>query len=239
MTNLKIKLLLPLLFGLMVVVSLGQGAIAVRSVSDMSDQMTSLGGRLDRSLMIADIDSMLGDVRRLNLMILTASNAQEKKEMVEHLATATERLKAAIARFDAAIALPQVRERFDAMKLTIEQYDALGKTFVEQALASKLYQAKETIAQMVPLGEAAGQRLQEIVAINRDVGTKTREAADASASLARQLSLVGVILAALMAMGAAFFSITRIARPIATITAAMGRLARGDTDAAIPFASPP
>ena len=46
--NLKIKLLLPLLFGLMVIVSLGQGAIAVRSVSDMSGQMEALGGRLER-----------------------------------------------------------------------------------------------------------------------------------------------------------------------------------------------
>ncbi|MFN3503003.1 MAG: methyl-accepting chemotaxis protein, partial [Allorhizobium sp.] len=79
MKNLKIKLLLPLLFGLMVIVSLGQGAIAVRSVTDMSGQMEALGGRLDRSMMIAEIDSVLGDVRRLNLMILTAATSAEKK----------------------------------------------------------------------------------------------------------------------------------------------------------------
>jgi methyl-accepting chemotaxis protein len=235
--NLKIKLLLPLLFGLMVIVSLGQGAIAVHSVSDMDGQMEALGGRLDRSIMIADIDSVLGEVRRLNLMILTAATSAEKKALIDTLAGARERLNAAIAQFDAVIVLPDVRERFDAFKATVADYGTLGESFVEQALASKIYQAKETIAQMVPLGNAAGESLQEIIEINRATGVQVRQEADASATLAMRLSLAAVILAALMALGAAIVSVVRVARPISTITGSMRTLAAGDTETAIPFAN--
>ncbi len=235
--NLKIKLLLPVLFGLMVIVSLGQGAIAVHSVSDMDGQMEALGGRLDRSIMIADIDSVLGEVRRLNLMILTAATSAEKKALIDTLAGARERLNAAIAQFDAVIVLPDVRERFDAFKATVADYGTLGESFVEQALASKIYQAKETIAQMVPLGNAAGESLQEIIGINRATGVQVRQEADASATLAMRLSLAAVILAALMALGAAIVSVVRVARPISTITGSMRTLAAGNTETAIPFAN--
>jgi len=235
--NLKIKLLLPILFGLMVIVSLGQGAIAVHSVSDMDGQMEALGGRLDRSIMIADIDSVLGEVRRLNLMILTAATSAEKKALIDTLAGARERLNAAITQFDAAIVLPAVRERFDAFKATVADYGTLGESFVEQALASKIYQAKETIAQMAPLGDAAAKSLQEIVEINRATGIQVRQEADASATLAMRLSLAAVILAALMALGAAIVSVVRVVRPISTITGSMRTLAAGDTETAIPFAN--
>jgi methyl-accepting chemotaxis protein len=235
--NLKIKLLLPLLFGLMVIVSLGQGAIAVRSVADMSGQMEALGGRLDRSMMIAEIDSVLADVRRLNLMILTAATSADKKILVEDLAAARTQLDAAIAEFDASIVLPDVRQRFDSFKATVVEFNGLGQSFVEQAMASKLYQAKDTLAQMVPLGSAAEQSLGDIKDMNRAAGVQVRHDADASAALAMRLSLAAFVLAALMALGAAVVSIVRVARPISAITGSMRTLAGGDTETEVPFAN--
>lgn len=237
MKNLKIKLLLPLLFGLMVIVSLGQGAIAVRSVADMSGQMEALGGRLDRSMMIAEIDSVLADVRRLNLMILTAATSADKKILVEDLAAARTQLDAAIAEFDASIVLPDVRQRFDSFKATVVEFNGLGQSFVEQAMASKLYQAKDTLAQMVPLGSAAEQSLGDIKDMNRAAGVQVRHDADASAALAMRLSLAAFVLAALMALGAAVVSIVRVARPISAITGSMRTLAGGDTETEVPFAN--
>lgn len=237
MKNLKIKLLLPLLFGLMVIVSLGQGAIAVRSVADMSGQMEALGGRLDRSMMIAEIDFVLADVRRLNLMILTAATSADKKILVEDLAAARTQLDAAIAEFDASIVLPDVRQRFDSFKATVVEFNGLGQSFVEQAMASKLYQAKDTLAQMVPLGSAAEQSLGDIKDMNRAAGVQVRHDADASATLAMRLSLAAFVLAALMALGAAVVSIVRVARPISAITGSMRTLAGGDTETEVPFAN--
>ncbi len=236
MKNLKIRILLPLLFGLMVIVSLGQGAIALRSVSDMTGQLEAFDERLDRSMMISSVAAELGEVRRLNLMILSAGTSAEKKALAEQVTAMRERLNASITSFDGRITLAEVRERFDAFKAANSEYQALGQTLVEQALASKIYQAKDTIAQMAPIGDTMDASLNDITDINRRVGDAVGEEARASSSLAMQLSIAAVIIAALVAIGAAFVSVTRIARPISAITASMRRLAAGDTDAAIPHA---
>ncbi len=236
MKNLKIRILLPLLFGLMVIVSLGQGAIALRSVSDMTGQLEAFDERLDRSTMISSVAAELGEVRRLNLMILSAGTSAEKKALAEQVTAMRERLNASITSFDGRITLAEVRERFDSFKAANSEYQALGQTLVEQALASKIYQAKDTIAQMAPIGDTMDTSLNDITDINRRVGEAVGEEARASSSLAMQLSIAAVIIAALVAIGAAFVSVTRIARPISAITASMRRLAAGDTDAAIPHA---
>ncbi len=235
MKNLKIKFLLPLLFCLMVVVSLVQGGIAIHSVNDMSSQMDDLGIRMQRSMQVAEIDTQLAEVRRLNLMTLNASNAGEKRKLVEALNAANERLDASMQRFDAVISIPSVRKRFDAFSTRVDQYQALGQTFVEQALTSKLYQAKDTIAKMVPVGAEAGALLQEIIAINRDVAVTVNEESKVSAQSALLFSIAAVICAALIALGAALFSFTRIVRPISDITGSMRGLAAGDTATDIPF----
>ena len=237
MKNLKIKFLLPLLFALMVVVSLLQGGIAIHSVNDMSSQIEDLGIRMQRSMQVAEIDTQFGEVRRLNLMTLNASNAGEKRKLVDALNASSERLDTSIQQFDAVISIPSVRERFDVFKTKIQEYQALDRAFVEQALTSKLYQAKDTIAKMVPVGADAGALLQEIIAINRDAAVSVNDESKASAETALQLSVVAVICAALIALGAALFSFTRIVRPISDITGSMRGLAAGDTASDIPFGS--
>ncbi len=236
MKNIKIRILLPLLFGLMVIVLLCQGAIALRSVNEMSGQIDAFGTRLDRSLMIGEIDGHLGDVRRLTLMILSAGTSAEKKALVEDLTAARAAMNAAIARFDALVLLPAVKEKFEIFQAAIGDYEALGQTFVEQALASKVYQAKDTIAQMAPLGDTIDTSLAEIISINREIVATVGAEARASSAMAMQLSVIAAIIGAVIAVTAAIVSVLRIARPVSEITMSMRRLAAGDTAAEIPFA---
>ncbi len=235
MKNLKIRILLPLLFALMVIVSICQGAIAFRSVSQMDGQIDAFGERLDRSLMIAEIDGHLGDVRRLTLMILSAGTSAEKKTLVDELTLSRDAMNAAIARFDALALLPAVREKFETFQAAIDAYEALGQTFVEQSLASKIYQAKDTLAQMGPLGDTIDNSLAEIISINRQIVARVAAEARATSATAIQLSILAVIMAVVIAAVAAIVSVLRIARPVSEITASMRRLAAGDTEADIPF----
>ncbi|MDH4438759.1 MAG: MCP four helix bundle domain-containing protein, partial [Rhizobium sp.] len=235
MKNLKIRILLPLLFGLMVIVSLVQGGIAIRQVDAVSTHMEALGSRMERSIQIADIEAQLGEVRRLNLMILNASNAGEKRKLVDALTAARESLDASVLAFDGMVALPTVRERFDVFKGQVAQYESLGVSFVEQALASKLYQAKDTIAKMGPVGDEAGATLHDITAINREIAVAARAEGKAAAAAALHLSSAAVLCAALIALAAAVFSFARIVKPIGLLTGSMRTLAAGDTASVIPF----
>jgi methyl-accepting chemotaxis protein len=235
MKNLKIKILLPVLFSLLVVVALVQGGIALHSANELSEDIETLGGRMDRSNQIAEIGTLFSDVRRLNLMVLNASNAADKSKLVETLGLASEKLHASVDRFDSMISLPEVRRLYGEFRSNLEAYQELGKKFVEQAMSSKIYQAKDTVAQMVPIGTEAATLLQEIIATNSQMAATVRSESKASAEAAFWLSVVAVVCAALVAAAAAVFSFLRIVRPISEITSSMRGLAAGDTETLIPF----
>ncbi|KPF45600.1 methyl-accepting chemotaxis protein [Rhizobium sp. AAP43] len=232
--KLKISLLLPMLFALLVGVSILQGVMAVQSIDQVNGQMSRLNALSGRSLSVADVDSKLSEVRRLYLMILNASNANDKKALVESLQVSITALDTASAAYGAGIQDPQARERFDAYSAVMRDYSALGEQFVAQAMASKLYQAKDTIAKMVPLGGEAGKILKDMIADNVALSSAEREASAAASDVARYSTLAAVVFAALLALAAALVSISRVTRPIGEITASMKKLAEGDTAAVIP-----
>ncbi|THV24675.1 HAMP domain-containing methyl-accepting chemotaxis protein [Peteryoungia ipomoeae] len=232
--KLKIKVLLPALFGLLVTVSIIQGVVAVRSIDGVSDRMQQMNGINDSSLMIADLDSRLGEVRRLYLMTLNASNAKDKKELVESLAVASDTLAATATAYGASVTLPEAREKFQAYSTLMESYNALGQEFVTQAMASKLYQAKDTIAKMTPIGTEAAGVLKSMIADNVARVTTERSSSEAEVATSRYVTLAAIIIAASLAFAAACLSYLRVTRPISEITGAMKRLAEGDTANSIP-----
>lgn len=232
--KLKIKVLLPALFGMLVTVSIFQGVIAVRSIDGVSDRMQQMNGINDRSLMIAEVDSRLGDVRRLYLMTLNASNANDKKALVADLKSASDALATASSVYGSTVTLPEEREKFQAYSALMESYNALGQEFVTQAMASKLYQAKDTIAKMVPIGTEAGGVLKSMIADNVARVTEERASGEADAQASRYATLAAIAIAASLAFLAALVAYSRVTRPIGEITGAMKRLAEGDTANSIP-----
>jgi methyl-accepting chemotaxis protein len=88
MSSIKIKVLLPALFGLMVLILIVQGSLGMRSVSQLDTQANTISRRMERSLMIANMDRLFGDLRRIYLMTLSAANAAEKKQLLENLQVA-------------------------------------------------------------------------------------------------------------------------------------------------------
>jgi methyl-accepting chemotaxis protein len=233
--NLKIRTLLPLLFCLMLIVSIVQGIIAIHSIGDVGDQMETVNFRMDRTMMVADIDAKFSEIRRLYLMTLNASNANEKKALVEQLDKANADFAALADAFGSSISVPTVKSKFATFSAAVTQYSELGRQFVEQAQSSKLYQAKDTIAKMVPVGDTAGQALHDIVAENKSVADGARKVGLQSADEAFAMSVGTVLVAALLAAIAAALSILRITRPIGAIIASMKAVADGDTVSTIPF----
>jgi len=99
MNTIKIKFLLPALFGMIVLMLVVQGALGMRSVWQLNDQAGNISNRMDKTLLIADMDRDLSNVRRLYLMVSLASNTDEKK-------TALTSLKEAITTSSASSSFP-------------------------------------------------------------------------------------------------------------------------------------
>ncbi len=233
--SLKIKFLLPILFGSVVLVAILQGGLGMRSVNQMDAQAGNLARRMELSVSMANMDRLLSDVRRLVLMALSGSNAGEQKKWLGQLQEKSKERAAAFDAFAARIKDPSAKAKFDELQKVVAEYDVMGTKFIELISTSRVYEAKTLIAQMVPKGGEAGTLLSQLIEENNTLGLADRHAANDAAQFASMSTIVGIVLAVVVAMAAAALSVLRIARPIDNITKAMNVLASGDNTVRIPY----
>jgi methyl-accepting chemotaxis protein len=236
MNTIKIKVLLPALFGLAVLILIVQGALGMRSVAQLDAQANNISQRMERSLMTADMDRLLGDVRRLYLMTLSATSAAEKKQSLEQLQAANATREAAFKAFGDSATTTQTKEKFAELDRVVAEYDALGAQFVQLISSSRVYEARDTIAKMIPKGGEAGALLQDLIDDNKARGIEGRDLANETAQFVYISTIAGVIFAVAIALGAALLSLFRVTRPITEITDSMQALASGNNQIEIPYA---
>ena len=233
-SKVKIKFLMPALFALVVVLLLLQGVLGMRSVSELNAQAEKLGDRMEQSLMTANLDRLLSEVRRLYLMTLTASNAADQKRTLEQLQKKTAERADAFKAFSDRISDPSTKASMDKLNAVLSTYDALGEKFVTVVKASRVYEAKAIIAEMIPIGGEAGILMQDMI---NEIGARSHDdqkAAALAAEFAYITTIGAIVLAALVAAGAALLSLVRVTRPIGAITHSMNMLASGNNEISIP-----
>src|SRR5690606_7639430 len=141
MNNIKIKVLLPALFALAVLLAVLQGGLGMRSVLELETQADTIGGRMEQSMMIANMDRLFLDVRRLYLLALSAGSAADKKASLEQLDAAGKTRIEVFQAFGATAMHPVAREKFDALEKIVAEYDVLGAEFVQLVSSSRVYEA--------------------------------------------------------------------------------------------------
>ncbi|WP_112941076.1 MULTISPECIES: methyl-accepting chemotaxis protein [unclassified Rhizobium] len=235
MSSLKIKILLPALFAFIVFILIAQGAAGMRSVWQLNSQAESISLRMDKSLMIAEMERRVSDVRRLYLAVLAAVSEEEQKTLLAQIKTATAARETAIKTFEAAQSAGP-RPRFEQLKAIIADYDKLGDQFSSLLVSARTSDAKAVIEKMTPMGNSTGEILQGMISDNRAAAGNDKKAAADATEIVTIATIAGVAIAVLLAIGAAALSLVRVTRPIGVITQSMNALAAGDNQAAIPYA---
>jgi methyl-accepting chemotaxis protein len=236
MKTVKIKLLLPALFGVMVLILIVQGAMGMRSVYQMETQTDAISRRIDRSLMVVDMDGLLSDARRLYLMMLSTNAVSERKEFLQQLDGKNAALAQAMKSYGDSMTIPAARAKFAEVEKVVADFNALGAQFIQLVQASRVYEAKDVLAQMVPKGGEAGTLLQTLIDDNKARSVDDREQATATADFVYLTTVLGVAFAVAIAIGAAVMCLIRVTRPIGQITSSMNELASGKNDISIPYA---
>ena len=235
MNSLKIKILLPTLFAFIVIILIAQGAAGMRSVWQLNSQAESISVRMDKSLMIAEMERRMSDVRRLYLAVFAAVSDEEQKALLGQIKTATVAREAAVATFEAAQSAGP-RPRFEQLKTIMADYDKLGDQFASLLVSARNSDAKAVIEKMTPMGNSAGDILQGMISDNRAAADNDKKAAADTTQVVTIATVAGVLIAVLLAIGAAVLSLVRVTRPIGAITQSMNALAAGDNQADIPYA---
>jgi methyl-accepting chemotaxis protein len=235
MNSLKIKVLIPTLFVFIVIILIAQGAAGMRSVWQLNGQANSISVRMDKSLMIAEMERRMSDVRRLYLATFAATSDEEQKNLLAQIKAATAARENAIATFEHAQSSGP-RPRFEQLKTIIADYDKLGDQFAELVVAARSNDAKAVIEKMTPKGNDAGDILQGMIADNQAAAGNDKKTAADTTEFVTIATIAGVMIAVLLAIGAAVLSLVRVTRPIGAITQSMNALAAGDNQAGIPYA---
>jgi methyl-accepting chemotaxis protein len=236
MRSMKIKFLLPVLFALIVFMLILQGAAGMRSVYQLDDQINSISRRMDRSLMIANMDRIMSNIRRLYLMTLSAGTASDQKQWLDQIGASMKEREEAFKTFSDTSHLADTQAKLAVLRKTVDDYDALGANFVAFVKNSRVYEAKALLADMVPKGGEVGDLLQGLIDDNKQFAVDDRQAAGDAVAFIALSTIIGVAIAVLIAIGAALLTRARVTRPISDITGAMNVLAAGDSRVEIPHA---
>ncbi|MEB2843058.1 HAMP domain-containing protein [Rhizobiales bacterium RZME27] len=234
--SVKIKILLPSLFALTVLLIVLQGVQGMRSVSELETQADNISRRMERSLMVADMYSSMGDVRRLYLMVLATDSASERATLFSEIEATTAKRAAEFNTYSASMKIPAAKAKFAELEKLASDFDRLGEEFSAHVAATRISEARAVVARMSDKGGDVGKGLQQLIADNNQRGQDDRAAAKGAAQFAFSATLVGIVFAVLVSIGAAIASVFRVTRPISAITASMNTLAAGNNKVAIPYA---
>ncbi|MFN3320483.1 MAG: methyl-accepting chemotaxis protein [Allorhizobium sp.] len=237
MSNLKIKVVLPLLFAVVLAFGIGQGILAVTFIENVKEQVDIIGReRLPRTLAVARMNATFAEVRRDYSMLLSAA-PDELDAISAATKTALSDRDAAFAAYEPMITMPATRARFDRMKVALAEYDRLASQMVELKRTGNESAAKALFTgSMAASARELVSVMDETIKANVELSDAAIAEADQVSSSAISITILAVIISGVIAAGAAFFSFARVVRPISAITDSMRGLAAGDTKTEIPFA---
>ncbi|MGV8938904.1 MAG: methyl-accepting chemotaxis protein [Allorhizobium sp.] len=233
----KIKLLLPVLFALLVAITAVQGVISLKFIGDLKQHVDTIGReRMPRMVMIGQIDAAIIDVRRTYSDLLRAQGKDAIKNGLKTLEASVFARNELMKAYSEAITLPATKASFDVIAQQMAAFDGFGATLAQlktegrNAEAVALYKGDMNTAV-----KASGEALDALLANSTALTEAALAGSDASATTAFSTTIVALLAGILLAAAAAFASHRRVTRPITEITTAMQVLASGDNGRPIPF----
>ncbi|MBB4955332.1 methyl-accepting chemotaxis protein [Agrobacterium vitis] len=189
---------------------------------------------MDRSVQMAEMDRLFGDVRRNYVMLFTSSDPQELKPLLETLEKSITMRKNAFEAYNVSLTTQDMRTTYATVAAAIDDYDSAGSRLIELMKANDLVGAKKQVQLMAGKGGTAVKLFSDMMSQNKANSDKAlAEANDVSdSSLRTTMILVAVV--ALTGAIAAYFCFRKIARPITDITSSMTVLVSGDTSRDVP-----
>ncbi|WP_246730524.1 methyl-accepting chemotaxis protein [Methylobacterium sp. 2A] len=219
-------------------ISAGQGGLSLRDASAIRRSTTALATNWLPSVeKISAIEIAVSEVRIKQYRLILLSNTPEKvAENEVSLAATHTRLAEARKTYEALIVTPQERALYDAFAAAwtkFERVDGDARRLM-QAGQSQDAMALLVKSEVVALYDDARKTLTQLVAHDEEIASHDANEAMAGANSASLTALVGIGLAVASALGAAVFGLLSISRPIQRMTAAMSKLAEGDTGTPVP-----
>jgi len=239
MFGLSIRSLLIGLFGLLALTVGGEGLLAINKIAAVNASVVDIATNWMPSVdTVRHINAIAEQYRVYQARHVMSSAAGEMEKQDGVIAKTAEDFAAARKTYAAMIVSDEERKAFEAFGAHWAAYQQSVPQLLKLSHANNKAEAAALY-----LGELSHKftdvrnSLAKLIDINEKGAKDATEAAAANYSSARMITLTMLTVGILIALGAMAFSFFGIARPIGSITGAMGVLAGGDTQTEIPFAA--
>jgi len=238
MTRPKMKTALAGILIFLGVAFAGFATFAVNRLGALNDEVTLIAiNTLPTVATVKDIEVQLGDIRTAYRSHILRSDAEGKAAAAASIEKALAKLKTDIEKFKTLDPTKEESELVAVVGSSVDQYVKIGERVLSLSSAGDLNGANEILREeMVSVADAAKVAVTQLVDISNSKAAAAYAKAGDAYSLTLSVTFGAIALLAVLIIGAIWFAITGIARPIQTITGSMNKLAAGDADMAVPFA---
>ncbi|MDP4005573.1 methyl-accepting chemotaxis protein, partial [Methylobacterium sp. NEAU K] len=237
--ELSLKTKLAVIFCLFALIAAVQGGFSVLKLSDIRTSVTDVATRrLPSVATINDIEIAASEVRIKQYRLTTLSDTPERRAANEVQLAATHALLGkARAAYEPLMSASEERSLYDDFATLWSKYERDDGEMRRLMEAGRQPEALALITgpDTVKLYDDARATLARLVAVNERNASREADATVDRAKAAATAAYGNVTLSIVAALAAAAFCLFRISRPIQLMTAAMSRLADGDTVAEVPF----
>ncbi|MFF8799326.1 MULTISPECIES: methyl-accepting chemotaxis protein [unclassified Methylobacterium] len=232
----SIKVVLTGLFGVMAILSVGQGVSGLTSTAAVEAKVTDITTNWMPSLdLVRQMQATFSDVRTARLGFLLSESDAERVAARRQTDAAVARMQDQMRRYEPLVSSAEERALLAAFR---EKWTANTGLFdrvanlVEQGRAPEARHLFQT--EVRDNFTSAGAILNQDAELNRKGALEAAAAAEAASAWARGVTWLDLVLVGLAALGAMAFGFFRIARPLQAMTAAMNLLATGQTGLVVP-----
>ena len=236
LANLRIAPKIAIAFGLVLAGMAAMGLFMnLRMAAVVADGRTLVENWLPSMHQASAINIAAGDRRIAAGLLLLAVTAEEQKRAVAGVEAASAQMRAARAAYEKLISTATEREIYDSFARHWDDYQK-----VAAEMAGLLRQSRTAEATALFTGparepfERAAVELDRLVELNMKGAQAQGHDAEVVAEQTQWLMLAAVAAMAVLSVAAGLVLVRSLARPIGAMTEAMGALAAGRLDTAIP-----
>ncbi len=217
-------------FGILALIILIQGGVALSKMSNMNDRQNEVDENWLPSIMaIANLRYNMTLYRVYAMKALAETSSSGIAEAEAHMTEAGQNVEKAIDTYEKLISEPEEKAAFADLIQQKQKYMANAQTIVGYAKTGKIEEALKILdGEQNRLAEAITKDLQDLFAVNRKGAEKSAADSDSAYSTSKSITIITIIIA-LSLTGALSFIVTKsITGPIQNALEATERIASGN-----------
>jgi methyl-accepting chemotaxis protein len=233
--RLSLKSTLIGLFGLLAVITTGQGLVSLAKMDAIGDRITVLSDNALPSVDAAHaMNALVMRIRLWQFRYVIADTAEERTNSVAQAATLATELETRRAAYRTLVSSRAEGILYDEVSAKLAQ---MGQDWTQLQAIDPTRRDEILTLFRGPMNAnylATSASMRKLVTLNGEAGETAQAAARAEQASAVRTTQVMLGLSVLMALAAMAYTIRGITRPLGAMTAAMRRVADGEAETEIP-----